>query len=659
MLRQALVLAAGRGRPVADPDIPNCLAEVGGTPVLLRTLRGLCRLGIRRVALTVGWQAPLLRRRLAELQAAAEPGELPPDIQCFDNPDWDQPNGLSVLVARRFVTEPTLLVMADQVAAPTLLERFATLAPPSDRTVLGIDRDLSRLFDIDDATKVALAAEARGRLRVTHIGKDLTDYEAVSTSLFVMSPTLIACLDALSEPSLTQGVAEAARRGLCDAVDVTGAVWQDLDSAAMRQHADWLLRAYGDELSRPAVQGQQQSPATDTLALIERLLAEKDVARYTLFNPGPVMTSARVKAALVHHDTCHRDEEYTGVVQRLRDKLRPVFGGSPAHEVLLVTGSGTAAMETALVSAVPAGGTILTISNGAFGERLGDIVDVHGLPHRRLRLAWGETIDVAAVEAALRADPGITTVALIRHETSVGLLNPVAAIGRICRALDRLLVVDAVSALGAEEVDVVADGIDVCFSSSNKCLHSVAGVSFICVSPRLWARTAGSQPRAYYLDLGRYRRAMEELGQTPFTPAVSAFFALETALDELAEQGGVAGRREQYRQRNLRIRRVLTSLGFVSFTNTGRESIAISTVRVPAGVTAQDLYDRLKQRGFVIYKAKGPLGADHVQIANMGELPEATLDAFLAALTEVVAQLKAGAGHEADGAGARTRLRSV
>jgi 2-aminoethylphosphonate-pyruvate transaminase len=668
MLRQALVLAAGRGRPVADPDTPNCLAEVGGAPLLLRTLRGLSRLGIRRVALTVGWQAPRLRRRLAELQAAAAPGELPPDIQCFDNPDWDRPNGLSVLAARRFVTEPTLLLMADQVAAPALVERFVAQAPPADHTVLGIDRELSRVFDIDDATKVALAppapGDARGRLRVTRIGKELDAYEAVSTSLFVMSPSLIACLDALSEPSLTQGVAEAARRGLCDAVDVTGAIWQDVDSAAMRQHADWLLRAYGDELVQPAVQGQPQSPATDTLALIERLLAEKDAARYTLFNPGPVMTSARVKAALVHHDTCHRDEEYTGVVQRLRDKLRPVFGASPEHEVLLVTGSGTAAMETALVSSLPAGGKLLTVSNGAFGERLGDVADVHGLPHRRLQLAWGEAIDPAVVEAALRADPAITTVAMIRHETSVGLVNPVPAVGRACRTLDRLLVVDAVSALGAEEVDVVADGIDVCFSSSNKCLHAVAGVSFLCVSPRLWARTAGSAPRAYYLDLGRYRRAMHELGQTPFTPAVSAFFALETALDELAEQGGVPARREQYRQRNLRIRRVLTSLGFQSFTNTGRESIAISTVRVPAGVTVQGLYDRLKERGFVIYKAKGPLAADHIQIANMGELPEATLDAFLAALTDVVAQLQAaGAGAAADGGrepgAGRTRLRSV
>jgi 2-aminoethylphosphonate-pyruvate transaminase len=285
---------------------------------------------------------------------------------------------------------------------------------------------------------------------------------------------------------------------------------------------------------------------------------------------------------------------------------------------------------------------LLTISNGAFGERLGDIADVHGLPHVRHKLPWGEPADPAAIEALLRDDPTIGAVAMIRHETSVGLLNPVAAVGKLCRACDVLLVVDAVSALGAEELDVQADGIDLCFSSSNKCLHAVAGVSFICVAPRVWPLIAGTKPRSYYLDLQRYRRAKLDSGQTPFTPAVSAFFALETALDELAESGGVSARRGQYQQRNLRIRRVLTSLGFQSFTNTGRESITISTMKVPAFIDVGTLYDRMKARGFVIYKAKGQLSAEYIQIANMGDLPDAAIDGMLAALTEIVDQASRG-----------------
>jgi aspartate aminotransferase-like enzyme len=102
----------------------------------------------------------------------------------------------------------------------------------------------------------------------------------------------------------------------------------------------------------------------------------------------------------------------------------------------------------------------------------------------------------------------------------------------------------------------------------------------------------------------------------------------------------VPARRELYRRRNLRIRRVLTDLGFHSFSNTGREAQSISTMRLPAFLEVQTLYDRMKERGFVTYKAKGPLGADHIQIANMGELTDATIDAFLQAITEVVEELR-------------------
>jgi 2-aminoethylphosphonate-pyruvate transaminase len=257
------------------------------------------------------------------------------------------------------------------------------------------------------------------------------------------------------------------------------------------------------------------------------------------------------------------------------------------------------------------------------------------------------------VEAALERDPEIAAVAMIHHETSVGVLNPVGSVGRVCRARGVTLVVDAVSSLGAEDLDVTRDQIDVCFSSANKCLHSVSGVSFLCVAPEVWPRLAGLPPRVYYLDLLRYRRYLTELDQTPFTPAVSALFALETALDELFEQGGVPARREVYRRRNRAIRQVLTDLGFQSFTRTGRESHGIVTMKIPSVLTVDALYDQLKERGFIIYKCKGELAADHVQVANMGELADSTIDTFLASVADIVAAARAAAPP------ARPRLRSV
>jgi 2-aminoethylphosphonate-pyruvate transaminase len=645
MITRALILAAGKGIAIGDHGGPNSLAIVGETTLIERTLGLLDSLGMRQIAITVGWRGDDLRRAIVESTRISP--ALKRKIAFFENPDWEKPNGLSVQVARPFLTERTLLVMADQIAAPALLrDLIATPAAP-DRTLLCVDRDLARVFDIDDATKVALSGDS-----VRAIGKELRHYQAVSVGLFIMSPTLLAALDSLPEPSLTQGVAAAAGRGQVLAYDVGTTLWQDVDSPAMKAHADWLLRVYGEDLARPSMPATAHSHAGDTLALIERLLAEKDLPGHVLFSPGPVMTSARVKAALVHHDVCHRDEDYSAVVGRLQAKLRPVFGASPEHEMLLLTGSGTAAMEMAIASVIPEGKKILVVSNGAFGDRLDEIAALHGIGRVVLRYPWGVLPDPADVAQALASDPDIAGAALIHHETSVGLLNPVREIGRLCHQHGVTLIVDAVSALGAEDVDVVRDHVDICYSSANKCLHSVSGVSFLCVAPAVWARVETTRPRVYYLDLKRHRRYLEELRQTPFTPAVSSFFALETALDELAESGGVRARREVYRKRALRIRRVFTDLGFESFTRTGRESHTISTLRLPDFLTVEGLYRGLKQRGFVIYGCKGELAARHVQVANMGEISDATLDAFLSAVAAVVAAVRPAPG-------ARAALKSV
>ena len=274
MLRQALILAAGRGRPVADPDMPNCLATVGGMPLLAPDAPD-CWPG----AASGGWGSPwagrglVIRRRLEEHRApplALTPGRRM--SSCFENADWDGPNGLSVLAARRFVTEPTLLLMADQVAAPALIERFVRLPARRADRAGHRPRSVARVRHRRRHQGGAGQCSRAGGLRVTRMGKELTDYEAVSTSLFVLAPSLLEALDALPEPSLTQGVAEAAAGGLVDALDVTGAVWQDVDSAEMRLHAEWLLRAYGDELARPIgagagpVPGQPDAGADRTAA---------------------------------------------------------------------------------------------------------------------------------------------------------------------------------------------------------------------------------------------------------------------------------------------------------------------------------------------------------------------------------------------------------
>ncbi|MFH0902909.1 MAG: alanine--glyoxylate aminotransferase family protein, partial [Pseudomonadota bacterium] len=361
---------------------------------------------------------------------------------------------------------------------------------------------------------------------------------------------------------------------------------------------------------------------------------------YVLLNPGPVNTSTRVKSAYLHCDVCHREPEFSEDLVRLTGKLRRIFRGGPEHRVVVLTGSGTAAMECAIASAVPEDGKILVIDNGAFGERLAEIATLHGMAIVHLRYAYGEQVVVDDVRALLAADRDIAVVAMVHHETSVGLLNPVGEIGSLCRQHGCLLLVDAVSSLGAEDVDVVRDRIDICWSSANKCLHSVPGVSFLCVAPRVWPRIARIKPRVFYLDLKRYSRYLEDQGQTPFTPAVATIYALEAACDEYLEDGREM-RLALYRSRNNKLREGLQRLGFGFFTETGVESHSVLTVRLPDGIPFSSLYEGMKRSGFVIYDCKSPLKGQYFQIANMGELPEGTLDAFLEELEARLSEIRA------------------
>src|SRR5262249_55601273 len=241
---RALILAAGKGHSIGDPELPNCLATVGQCSVLERTLGLLESMGIARIGITVGFAGTALRRHVAAstvLSAATKRR-----ITFFENPDWEGPNGLSVLAAPAFVTERTLLLMADQIAAPALVREIASHAVPGDRSVLGVDRDLSRVFDIDDATKVKLTGD-----RVAEIGKQLGSYEAVSAGLFVIAPALVDVLASLDRPSLTEGVAAAAARGQVVAHDVGTKLWQDLDTGEEKLDAEWLLRGDGGEPGGP------------------------------------------------------------------------------------------------------------------------------------------------------------------------------------------------------------------------------------------------------------------------------------------------------------------------------------------------------------------------------------------------------------------------
>ncbi|MGE0868621.1 MAG: alanine--glyoxylate aminotransferase family protein [Kofleriaceae bacterium] len=568
-----------------------------------RSLESLAILGVHNVTVVDGRQSEELRvrLRLAELPTLS--------VRVLANTSWKNLSGSALLLARETVeaNERCLVMRGDR---PLDLEGLALLAqlsaehPDVDAAICvaqgaGVSRD-----DV----RVKLAHHHDSDLRqVIAIGEDLETADGVFTGHAIVNRKILEALARLPNPTLEDGLAELVASGRVLA----------------------MTRAWIWDARRPLQVDDK----------VSALLATKRHDHYTLFNPGPVNTTATVKSALVHHDVCHRDATFSELMVSLTGKLRRIFRGTAHHSVFPITGSGTAAMEASLVSTVPPDRKILIVDNGAFGTRLVEIARVHEMGVVHLRYDWGQVVSAADVERALAEHPDISVVAMIHHETSVGLLNPVREIGAVCRARDVLLIVDAVSSLGAEDIDVVRDNIDICYGSANKCLHAVSGASFVCVSPRVWPRIDKLKPRAYYLDLRRYQRYMDELAQTPFTPAVSVYFALDAACSEFLADGH-APRFAMYRDRNRQLRSGLGALGMQPYTATGLESNSIVTCQLPVGIEFNALYDALKARGIIVYGCKGILADRYLQIANMGDLGAQGISQFLAVLGEVIAELR-------------------
>ncbi len=355
--------------------------------------------------------------------------------------------------------------------------------------------------------------------------------------------------------------------------------------------------------------------------------------QYILLNPGPVNVSPRVRQALLRGDLCHREAEFSDLLAAVRAKLLQAFAPQ-GYTAVVVSGSGTLAVEAMVSSALAEGGKLLVVNNGVYGDRMRQMAEAHRIPTGELTYAWTEAPSSEQIESALRDDPAIAAVALVQHETTTGLLNPVTEIGRVVRRQGRLFLLDAVSALGGEDLDVVRDYVDLCACTANKCIQGQPGVAFVLVRNEVMTAMQGYPRRSLYLHLPLHWEAQERRS-IPFTPAIPAWYALDAALDELLEETP-AGRVERYRRAARFLRDGFTELDLALLLPPALRSNSLTSLVLPQGVSYPRLHDGLKQRGFVIYEGQGKLRTDIFRVANMGHLTLDDFRRFLDALTDVL-----------------------
>jgi 2-aminoethylphosphonate-pyruvate transaminase len=344
-----------------------------------------------------------------------------------------------------------------------------------------------------------------------------------------------------------------------------------------------------------------------------------------------------VKQAMLH-DLGSRDEAFIEVVAQIRAELLNIAGTSreDGFEAILMQGSGTFGLEAIVGSVVPPDGALLVLVNGAYGERVVRIAEVLKIPVLTLRCAEDTVPDMDALDATLARHPEVTTVSMVHCETTTGILNPVAAIGKVVHRHGRTFIVDAMSSFGAIPVDLEASHIDFLATSANKCLEGVPGFAIILARRAALLATEG-YARSLSLDLLAQWRGLERNGQFRFTPPTHTLLAHAQALRELAEEGGVAGRAARYRANHRVVMEGMKALGFRPYLDPRHQSYIITSFLYPdaPGFDFEAFYEQLSDRGFVIYPGK-LTRAECFRIGNIGRLGEGDMHGLLEAVGQLV-----------------------
>jgi 2-aminoethylphosphonate-pyruvate transaminase len=370
-----------------------------------------------------------------------------------------------------------------------------------------------------------------------------------------------------------------------------------------------------------------------------------------LFTPGPLTTSETVKQAMMR-DLGSRDGEFLALVQNIRCRLLElghVADGS--YEAVLMQGSGTFAVESVLSSVIPRSGKLLVAINGAYGHRMAAIAKVLGIPCETI--VFDESTPVAAerVRVALAEDHAITHVGTIHCETTTGILNPVAELGRAVNESGRTFIVDAMSSFGGIPVDLAADKIDFLISSANKCIQGVPGFAFVLARRDLLEGAEGCA-RSLSLDLRAQWKGFERDGQFRFTPPTHALLAFWQALKELEEEGGVEGRAARYSANRRALMEGMTALGFDAYLAPEHQSHIITSFRFPAhrNFEFSAFYDRLSELGFVIYPGKVS-NADCFRIGTIGHIFPRDIQRLVDVIRHVLAEMQVDSAHAISYAG--------
>jgi 2-aminoethylphosphonate-pyruvate transaminase len=603
MIREAVILGAGLGSRLKGmtTEMPKGFIEIGGLPMVERSVRKLIEKGVERIIIGTGHRAEWYDR-LAKRY---------PCVETVVNPLYATTGSMRTLYELSgkvtgdfFLLESDLIY--DDIGLFVLMNDHrrnlilaSGMTKSGDEVYLETD-DAARLVNLSKKRE-ALARIDGELVGITKLSKDALDRMcAYAETTFATNPNL----------DYESAMVAVSRQYPIHVRKIEYYAWREIDDE------DHLAMARD--------------------AIFPRILENESlraVRREVLLNPGPATTTDSVKYAQVAPDICPREREFGEVMGWISRELTAFVGDSADYETVLFGGSGTAAVEVMVSSVVPSDGKMLIVDNGAYGARMAKIASVYGIPRSIMKSPAYAKLDLAELEQRIQSEKP-SHLGVVYHETTTGLLNPVPAIGAICRSHGVELIVDAVSAFGAIPIDMKRDGIAFMASTSNKNIQGMAGVAFVFCDRKSLERSAAIPMRNYYLNLYDQYSHFAKTTQTRFTPPVQTLYALRQAIIE-TKQETIPGRYARITACWKIFMESCRKLGLKNLVAEDDQSHLIAAILEPElpGYDFEKFHDFCRERSFTIYPGKLS-DANTFRIANMGDIRPEEMQRFAVVLEE-------------------------
>ena len=339
----------------------------------------------------------------------------------------------------------------------------------------------------------------------------------------------------------------------------------------------------------------------------------KNMEKRLLLTPGPTMVPPEVAAAEAQPIIHHRAPEFDPIFMRVQEGLQYVF--QTKNPVVILASSGTGAMECALTGVCSPGDKVICIEGGKFGERWGEIAKAFGMNPIREAVEWGTSVQPDRIKELLEENPDAKAVCITHCETSTGVLTDVKAIADVVSKTDALLLVDAVSSLGAEELRMDEWKVDMVVTGSQKALMLPPGLAFVALSQRAIERSQKATCASYYFSLKKYLKNLEKK-TTPYTPAISLILALEKSL-EMIKKEGLENIWARHAKLSSAIQAGVQALGLKIYSQVA--SHVVTPIWVPEGIEGKAIPKKLRDKyGVTIAGGQAQLEGKIIRIATLG-----------------------------------------